>query len=336
MKLPESITSVLDKTYDLVYVDYDSNFDFCPDKLQQAIREQDSQCLYEEVDDWMGEACADSVSYILDNNLPEELSRAFDVDVERAALFVEKYEDELKDEIYERDCSDPVADMLRHTEDPVMFFDTGYEVQPEAGMDGGVLKDEVRGVKKALKIPARNTRYDSAITLMIEQASYGGQLVIYFRADVKDMLQIKNPPTDKPKNTVMFTNPMIAIIDTVNGSGDNTDVEGWTVKYPLDLDSIFLDKTIKYSYTYRVCGMYSNWCDCTAVAFMRSRLGMKREKKSSAINALQAREAEYNRVFKTGGCTFGDIDINRHRNTYYLNDYPCGTHCPKCGMFWVD
>ena len=47
-------------------------------------------------------------------------------------------------------------------------------------------------------------------------------------------------------------------------------------------------------------------------------------------------DAKCDAVFKTGGCTAGDMDMNRHRNTYYLNEFPCGTHCPHCHTFWID
>ena len=67
--------------------------------------------------------------------------------------------------------------------------------------------------------------------------------------------------------------------------------------------------------------------------------GMKSVKKKlskSHMTEHQRQEAEYVKTFRKGGCTAGDINISRHRDVYYINDYPCGHKCPHCGTFWVD
>ena len=33
---------------------------------------------------------------------------------------------------------------------------------------------------------------------------------------------------------------------------------------------------------------------------------------------------------------FGDMNISRHKETPYRNDYPCGSRCEDCGTFWID
>ena len=42
------------------------------------------------------------------------------------------------------------------------------------------------------------------------------------------------------------------------------------------------------------------------------------------------------RVYASGGCTAGDMNMLRHRDVYYINNYPCGNKCPHCGTFWID
>ncbi|OPY24002.1 MAG: hypothetical protein A4E27_01339 [Methanobacterium sp. PtaU1.Bin242] len=165
---------------------------------------------------------------------------------------------------------------------------------------------------------------------MVQQASYGGRLVIYFRGDIKEMIN------SSQYNTIQFTNPMIAVIDTYNGSGDNTDIQGITVTLPYNPENVFIDKLIKYNYTYEVCGMIESWCDTTGVKFITKKQRKPKEKKRSNLYAEIAVEDMYKKAFKEGSCTFGDMDMKRHRHTYYINDFPCGTKCKDCGTFWID
>lgn len=80
--------------------------------------------------------------------------------------------------------------------------------------------------------------------------------------------------------------------------------------------------------------MYSSFCDCTDVSF--SKTSKKIKVKESSLHDELEKENQYNKTFKLGGCTPLDMDMQRHRNTYYLNEFPCGTHCPHCNTFWID
>src|SRR3990167_10042227 len=146
-----------------------------------------------------------------------------------------------------------------------------------------------------------------------------------YKGDIEEMLNLSG------KNTIQFTNPMIAIIDTYNGSGDNEEFSGHTFKVELKPDNLFLDKTIKYSYTYSVCGMSSDWCGCTRVNYLVS------DNPVLVIPSTVNREIEvenmYKKAYTAGGCTYGDMDVNRHRIKLYINDFPCGLHCTACGTF---
>lgn len=39
---------------------------------------------------------------------------------------------------------------------------------------------------------------------------------------------------------------------------------------------------------------------------------------------------------ETGECSFGDMNIKRHKDISYENNYPCGNKCNTCGTFWID
>ena len=87
-------------------------------------------------------------------------------------------------------------------------------------------------------------------------------------------------------------------------------------------------------YLDEICGMLNSWCDST-----RWETGMKPLKstmRKSRMSEHQKQEALYEKRFREGGCTLGDMNHKRHRNTYYINSFPCGTKCPHCGTFWID
>ena len=151
---------------------------------------------------------------------------------------------------------------------------------------------------------------------MLRQASYGGSLVIYFYDDVSDFIETT-------QNTITFRNPVIAIIDTINGSGDHCNLgKVGEIEMPFSRERIRLCKTIKYSYTFSVCGMYSDWCEDTIVGLKDTVITKALDE--SALSLKLQKDAKYREVFKSGSCSFGDVDFSRHRNVIYRNDYPAG------------
>ena len=321
----ENVIPLLDKRYELVYIDRDSNFDDSLDKIQEAIHNQSKDELYDHCNNWwLWEAQSEGLDYAI-GELKKEIVSVHGVDDEVAEEFLDANIDTIREKIEERDESSPVDDMIRNTSNPVCFYDTGVEFC-ETGFDEQQLAENIDELKQTLNI--QTDKYDKRISIMLQQASYGGRLVIYFTEDIQNLINIGD------NNTIHFQNPMIAVIDTYGGSGDSTDLHGHEFDLPLDVKNLFLDKTIKYNYTYEVCGMYDSWCYCTSVKFLKLD-NVPLANKSSLYAELEVEDL-YNKAFKAGGCTFGDMDMRRHRNTYYVNDFPCGTHCPKCSTFWID
>ena len=65
--------------------------------------------------------------------------------------------------------------------------------------------------------------------------------------------------------------------------------------------------------------------------------------KNVVIDILnEQRDIETENMYKlkwnngNGTCTFGDMDIKRHKNTLCINEFPCGMRCTACGTFWID
>lgn len=327
----QDIKDLLPRQVELCYVDYRDNLDDHIDLLQECIRKQDLSPLGNEVYEWFWEQEIESLDFVQDE-LKKDLISAFDIEDQEADDLLAMYEDELCEEIENRDNSHPVRDLLRNTNDLVCFYDTGFEVDSESwAWNNKELHQWRDKVKRVFQIDRKNHDYDRKIEIMLSQASYGGRLVVYFLLDSDNFEQICNL---LEFNTIQFTNPMIAIIDTWNGSGDNTDLPKVVCQFKLDKDNLTFDKTIKYNYTYEVCGMSSNWCDCTDYKLLNVEKP-KRINKSS-VNAEKQIDDEYAKIYKSGACSFGDMDTQRHRNMIYVNDFPCGTHCKDCGTFWID
>ena len=324
----DDVINMLDKSYELIYVDYQSNLEGLENEIQEAIHAQCWSHIDEKLMDWFCESEWQSIEFIMEQ-LALDIESEWEISLKDAEELLKENFDAISEEIYNRDCSNPLKDLMRNTGDFVAFYDTGYEVLSDSwSWDAEIWKEELQELKSFLKIDSN--KYDKRLEIMLAQASYGGRLVIYFLLDdLKEVMNLSD------KNIVKFENPMIAIIDTFNGSGDNTDLPGLELSLPLNVENIFLDKTIKYNYTYVVCGMVGNWCECTSYDFLNVDCSIEKISKSN-LHAEISVEQEYIKAFNNGECTHGDVDMKRHRNTIYINEFPCGIHCKDCKTFWVD
>lgn len=306
MKIHNKITDLLDNNCTLIDIDYQDNLDDNLSAVQLAIHGQTYEPLDTLIlDDWLFEREADSVSFFL-NELTNRIKDVFDVDAIKATEFVDRHREMLIDEIHERDDSTPLRDLIKNTQDPICFYDLGRDVDPcYYMMDEKEAKQELNYIKKALKIKANDSAYDVKLEMMLSQASYGGQLVVYFAGDIEDLLDLSD------KNIVTFCNPMIAIIDSADGSGDHTKLSGHEFTISFSPLSIFLDRLISYSYTYDVCGLMSNWCDCTGIMFSRD-LRYKILANHSTLEWISKTE------FKTG-IRIRDRIRGRNRKLYTLD-----------------
>lgn len=323
----KEIEGLMDNKYYLLFVDYNDSLDEHTGKLQEALEDGTTNAISEFVD-W---AFDDTESLRHEKEeLKKKIVGELGINEEEADKLIEKYESDIEDHIYANDKSTPVKDLLRNTSKQVIFYDTGYEMEAESWSwtDKETL-EEVEKIKKILNIT--NDKYDENIRVMVRQATYGGQLVVYFYEKI-DNLFPEDPEKDFTK--IDFKDAAIAIIDVYGGSGDHTKVIGHNFSLPFKRENLTIDKTIKYNYTYSVCGLMSDWCSNTIVKLSHEKA--EGEIKESRMNAHKAKEAMYNEVFAKGKCSAGDMDIYRHRDVFYRNDFPCGNKCPHCGTFWID
>lgn len=325
----QQVIDLLPKQVSLTYVDYRSDLSDHLDVIQECIEQGEWCPLDEKIFDWFDESRWEGVRYVMDE-LRDDIEREFDLDEDEAQELMDEYEDWIRDEIYERDDSDTISDLFRNTPDESVFYDTGIYVESESwSWSEAQIRLERMRIKHELGIMS-HSKDDDDIDMMLRQASYGGRLVIYFLSDMKELIVI-----DPKFNAVKFRNPVIAVINNGNGSGDHCELTGGvTVTMPLERSRFFIDKTTSYSYVHEVCGMVRDWCDSTVMEF--TTIEEVPELPESSMAARRKREAELDKVFKAGGCTPGDMKFTRHRNTTYVNDFPCGNRCTKCGTFWID
>lgn len=266
MKLHTLITSLLDKSYELIYIDYDSNLNGHAKEFEDAVQTQDWSPIDGILEGFnFYENESDSIDYIL-KELSGEIQSAFDVDQERAEDFIEKYKDYFRDEIYERDNSNALKDLLRNTDDSICWYDTGYEIEEQSWrMTSKEFKTEINNIKKALQIKIKDSQYDKELSELLSNASYGGKLVIFFKGDIEKLMSLSSNNYKR----VIFENAEVAIIDYCNGSGHNVNLPKSKMSYRLNVEDINFDLAHRYNYTDAVCGMSHNWCDSTDVKFSK-------------------------------------------------------------------
>lgn len=323
----EQVLDLLPKKVTLHYISRGESLDDHTELIQRCISSGDLCDLYNEVDDWYLN------DYYVQEELEEELKRdiekTFDVDEDEAEEIYDKYEDEIRDAIWDRDNSNVVEDLFRQTSPYVFFYDTGHYVECAFPCGKGEIEEQLAEIKKIVKLDSND--YDGLIRNMMYQASYGGNLVIYFRESGFDILK----SIEGGCNVISFSGEVnIAIPNHSCGAGDHTSFKH-SFSLPFDRSNLFLCREVKYSYTYDVCGMSSNWCDSTETTLSKSEEDLG-EVAVSDIAIHMAREVKLDKIFKDGGCTPGDMKYERHRNLTYRNDYPCGSHCDKCGTFFID
>jgi hypothetical protein len=326
----EQILKLLPACVSLYYVDYRENLNHRIDLLLSCVSGNSLDKLREEIQDVYWSCETDTLDYYK-KELQSDIKSNYGIDKEAAEQLVsETYAEEIEEKLYERDDSDVVGDLFKNTGAFSVFIDTGLEI--EDGSWQWTRSEQsvwLRKIKRKLKITVPT--WDNDIRQMLSQASYGGQLVVYFYENVDSLIT----GSEKDWQSVSFTDPAIAIINTQEGSGDHCHLTGHRFTMPFVRENLFIDRYFKYNYVSAVCGMYQDWCGNSQAAFSYEKTA--RRKSAASPRAEQAlQDREYAETYRKGGCTFGDMDISRHRDVKYINDIPCGSQCPHCGTFWID
>lgn len=110
------VKSLMEQSYTLVWTDYNDNLDSHLDIIRKCLEKQNCECLWEEVDKWYFEAEWNAVREIIDK-LKEECTEFYDFDEDEADAFFDEHDDEIRDEIYSRNDSNVIKELISNTDD---------------------------------------------------------------------------------------------------------------------------------------------------------------------------------------------------------------------------
>jgi hypothetical protein len=180
---------------------------------------------------------------------------------------------------------------------------------------------------KILKTDDPQTR--KSVQDVVYNAGYGGDLVILFEDEIEYLLNDGNIIDFGP-------NTHICIMDRIQGSGHSEPLNtGISVEF--NRKNLHCDEGAPgYSFSGDVCGLTKGFMDGCEIGNAKLNENIIKIQINKEEQDRLEKEKEYEKTYKEGKCTRGDIKISRHRDTFYVNEYPCGTHCPHCGQFWID
>ena len=110
------VKSLMEPSYTLVWTDYNDNFDNHLDIIRKCLDRRNCDCLWEKAGEWYGDAEYEAVHGIMEK-LKEECFVFNDFDEHEVDAFFDEHEDAIRDEIYSRNDSDVVKDLIRYTDD---------------------------------------------------------------------------------------------------------------------------------------------------------------------------------------------------------------------------
>lgn len=309
----------------LYYVDYCENLNEHEDLQEKCIRQNDLFPITDEAWEWYADQETTNR-----RELMEDIRKRMGADGKLREY--EEHSEEVEDLLSERNDTDPSDDLIRNSSVTNMFYSLGVEIAGYA--EGTGTREEFPAmscykIMRALKL--KKGQFEEQINELVDNATYGGELRIYFNAMFNKLITGDNGNDFK---TIRFHGDVIvAIADSHNGSGYHVEIP-LDITLPFRRENLFVDSQVHYSYANEICGMVNSWCNST-----KWETGMESIKASigkSLMTQHQRQEARYEKAFREGRCTFGDMNYKRHRNMYYIDSFPCGSKCPHCGTFWID
>lgn len=262
----EVLTNHLPKRLTLSHVDYRESLEHDLEALQTAMSLGDLSHLYEVInDDDYGSHSAESEQL---EELKISIGKTGNFTKEEIDKFFDENEDEILDKIRNLDDSDVLKDLIRNTERIIVFYRTDANVGCETwNWDHRRRQREKKELKYELGIGGIN-KWDNDIIELINNASYGGDVNIYFEIDVAEFFKA----IDEGKEFVTFYGTVaIGLVNSYNGSGHSTylhEVKEGTFKFPLEHERFHVEKQSKYNWTYDIAGMVGNWSETTVVKYI--------------------------------------------------------------------
>lgn len=324
----EGVIKLIPNKVQLVYLDRSDDLRHYQEYVGECIRSGTTDSLQDLVDNFM-DYRIEVIDYFI-KDLIQDVVYTYKVSYEEAKEFVETNRELLEDIIIDRDSSDILKDLFDNTLKTPFFYDVGHDVPNSLSMTTKQIKKVRKNILKALNINRSDRDTNNNIDQMIQEACFGGSLVLYFLSNGSEFI-FNNIDNMK---SMLFKNTKVAIVDHINGSGSHCEIS-IDVIVPFSRQNIFIDREIKYNYSFNVCGMVGDWCESTY--FELGELDLGKVKINEKIKERSEKENHFKKIYQEGGCSAGDNDITRHRDVYYKNEpMACGNKCPHCGKFWID
>lgn len=316
--------------YDVYYVDYRDDLQGQLPLLEDCLEKNTINPISEMIDTWWDDPIGDYIEEIRKN-------------MEAHGLEMEFYDhiDEIRKWIWGHDNSEPVKDLLGNTGPLAMF----YSISEcdcrwvEAPFVTPYMEEEPEKTAKKicslLHIPEGSDAAKKAL-IVCENASYGGELRLYFASPLEDMItdnKYDDSSDKKDWQSIHFKGRFaLAVYNSMEGVGDFEFVD-LDVTLPFLRENLRLSKSEHYSIE-QCFGTYDNWAESTDTPAMSFDKPAEKSKiKKSVINS---REKRFEETFRNGGCSADDDCYTRHRDVYYVNEFPCRSVCPHCGHVWYD
>lgn len=313
---------VPDRVY-LHEIDRGDSLDGNVDDIQKCLTSNSDCTLYDMVFDWWDYPEGYYMDEIREEMESDGLGDEFN-----------EHTDDILELLRERNASTPVEDLLRVSGPFPMFYSLGESFEDLWRYDHYDEEQEnvdVAHICELLNIPQDSPQVERIRSIRAE-SNYGGELRIYFHTGLQRMLTHDDNNDFK---AIRFKGKfMVAIWDRANGAGFEEELElDFIVKF--DRNNLFHAEYEKYDII-SVCGLCRSAIPITNPEMLMELPPETKEVKPSINKEWLEKEAHLNDVFKSGKCTFGDMDMDRHRGIVYRNEYPCGWKCPHCGTFWIN
>lgn len=176
--------------------------------------------------------------------------------IERRQEEFEKYYNEITELIRLRNDTDPIDSLIKNSSAINMFYSPGIEIEEHIGRESRAMS--CYKIRRALKL--KKGQFDTLIEELVDNATYGGELRIYFNAGFNELVTNDN---GNDFRTIRFHGDVIvAVANSFNGSGYHISLP-LDITFPFVRDRLFVDSQVRYSYATEVCGMCRDWCDST-------------------------------------------------------------------------
>lgn len=300
----------------LRYVDYLDNLSENPD-VMEAILQWDHDLINDKIDNrW---DTRDTINQILEEVFPSDTHEHDD------ALL-----DTVSNRCRENDDSDPMSYLIKNTNGPLAYYDTGVYLEDPDWMSVEEMKTECIAACRKLWV---HTKYAKNLVRTYREAYYGGSLIFIINIDLSDFYNKETPKYIKFNGTTK-----IGIIHFGNWSWDYADIKlsEKDLCFNYDPARLVIDATEKY-WIQEIFGVSTDIWSPYQVANSKTGTTYCRLPWESAAKQRKAEEEEYKKTYREWWCTYSDSDINRHRKAFYRNEpMSCWHKCPDCWRYRAD